>query len=86
MLPQPSIFGGEAGFGFWILGADLKAHRTPGEEHDGVPDDSAYRPARGAGGVQGGGGVALEGAPSRAASLWPSFSLPDRNCKLPWHF
>ena len=27
------------------FGADLKAHRTPGEEHNGFPDDSAYRPA-----------------------------------------
>ena len=27
------------------LGADLKAHRPPGEEHDGVPDDSTYGPA-----------------------------------------
>ena len=32
------------------LGADLKAHRTPGEGHDGVPNDSADRPARGPGG------------------------------------
>ena len=24
------------------LGADLKAHRPPGVEHDGIPDDSAY--------------------------------------------
>ena len=29
------------------LGADFKAHRTPGEEHNGFPDDSAYRPAKG---------------------------------------
>ena len=27
------------------LGADLKAHRTPGVEHDGVPNNSADRPA-----------------------------------------
>ena len=27
------------------VGADLKAHRTSGGVHDGVPDDSAYRPA-----------------------------------------
>ena len=27
------------------LGADLKAHRTPREEHDGFCNDSAYRPA-----------------------------------------
>ena len=27
------------------LGANLKAHRTLGGEHDGVPDDSADRPA-----------------------------------------
>ena len=27
------------------LDLDLRAHRTPGVEHDGVPDDSAYRPA-----------------------------------------
>ena len=38
------------------LGADLKAHRPPGEEHDGVPDDSAYRPAMGGRGRGGGGG------------------------------
>ena len=39
--------GGRAPGGMWILDlrADLKAHRTPGVEHDGVPDDSAYRPA-----------------------------------------
>ena len=29
------------------LEADLKAHRTSGVEHNGVPDDSAYRPATG---------------------------------------
>ena len=27
------------------LEADLQAHRTPGVEHDGVPDDTAHRPA-----------------------------------------
>ena len=27
------------------LVADLKAHKMPGEEHDGIPNDSAYRPA-----------------------------------------
>ena len=27
------------------LGADLKAHRPPGVEHDGAPDDTASRPA-----------------------------------------
>ena len=27
------------------LGANRKAPRTPGEEHDGFPDDSAYWPA-----------------------------------------
>ena len=27
------------------LGADLKAHRTPGVEHNGVPNNSAYQPA-----------------------------------------
>ena len=27
------------------LGADLEAHRTPGVEHNGVPDDSADEPA-----------------------------------------
>ena len=27
------------------LGADLKAHRTPGVTHDRAPDDTAHRPA-----------------------------------------
>ena len=35
-------------------GAELKAHRTPGVELDGVPDDSAYRPAIDANGGVGG--------------------------------
>ena len=29
------------------LVADPKAHKRPGVEHDGCPDDSAYRSARG---------------------------------------
>ena len=37
--------GGEWGDLDLDLGADLKAHRTLGVEHDGVPDDSADRPA-----------------------------------------
>ena len=37
--------GGVGGIRIWILGADLKAHRTPREEHDGVSDNSAYWPA-----------------------------------------
>ena len=47
------------------LGADLKAHRTPGGEHDGVPDESADRRARRGRGIRGRGsgrGV-WEGAP-----------------------
>ena len=39
------------------LSADLKAHWTSGGELDGVPNDSAHRPAMGyRGGVYGGGG------------------------------
>ena len=47
------------------LGADLKAHRTPGVEHDGVPD-SAYRPAY----VWGGGGTSGAGAISGGGGGW----------------
>ena len=50
----------EGGVQGWVgdldldLGADPKACRTPGEEHDGFPDDSAYRPAFGwVGGMEG---------------------------------
>ena len=52
------------------LGADLKAHRTPGMEHHGIPDNSAYRPARegwGRGGW-GAGGVLEEGCGSAGAA------------------
>ena len=37
--------GGEGGFLELDLEANLKAHRPPGVEHDGVPDDYAYWPA-----------------------------------------
>ena len=40
------------------LGADLKAHRPPGEEHNGVPDDPAYQPAEGVGEIHWGVGRA----------------------------
>ena len=36
--------GGDFGFGL-DLGANPKAHRPPGVEHDGILDDSANRPA-----------------------------------------
>ena len=46
------------------LGANCRAHRPPGVERDGVPDDSTYRPAMpceggGMGGKWGGGGQGL---------------------------
>ena len=68
------------------LEADLKAHRTPGVEHDGVPDDSAHWPAGGGGGGfslkgGGGGGRVLEPkspkvcVPKIAKSIFPFFPL-----------
>ena len=47
--------GAGAGYLDLDLGADLKAHRTPGEGHHGFPDDSAYWPAAGSGGGGGAG-------------------------------
>ena len=44
---RSKILAGRGGGVDLDLGANLKAHKPPGKEHIGVPDDSAYRPARG---------------------------------------
>ena len=41
----PAKGGGGAQGWIWIWGADLRAHRPPGEGLDGFPDNSAFGPA-----------------------------------------
>ena len=61
------------------LGADLKAHRTPGVEHDDVPDDSVDGPARGQGMYQKGGRGGSEKG-GRGLGWDPPLLLPGSPC------
>ena len=52
------------------LGADLKDHTPSGEEHDGIPDDSAHRPAISGRGTEGGGDGRVGRGGGLGGTIW----------------
>ena len=75
------LVGGDSrrGDGDSDFGSDLKAHRTPGVEHDGVPDNSADPGQRGGGG----GGKEREGRLGggvQESTSWDLLGPPPGGC------